>query len=50
MEEVLLPTSKEENMSPIEVFRLAFAGALGAVLAFVAMAVILVIIAKILEE
>lgn len=37
-------------MSPIEVFRFAFAGALGAVLAFVVLAVIMVIIARILEE
>lgn len=37
-------------MSPIEVFRFAFAGSFGTVLAFVVMAVIVVIIGKILEK
>lgn len=48
--EKVLPTPKEENMSPIEVFRFAFVGALGVALGFVVMAVILVILRKILEE
>ena len=37
-------------MSPIEVFRFAFAGTLGAALAFVILLVIAVIVGKILEE